>query len=164
MDTQHRLIQDRLAKIDRYEELGVEPFPRRFERSHRIAGIRDDEEALVSAEAAVSLAGRLLSKRRHGKMGFADLEDQRGRLQLWFRKDVVGEEAYEIFKLMEVGDVIGVHGTMCRTQKGETSCLVQRLELLTKSLRPLPEKWHGLKDKEARYRQRYVDLIMNRRT
>jgi lysyl-tRNA synthetase class 2 len=162
MDAQHRLIQDRIAKIARYEELGVEPFPRRFQRSHRLEEIRADEERMVADEAEVRIAGRLLSKRRHGKMGFADLEDQRGSLQLWFRRDVVGDEAYEIFKLMEIGDIVGVRGTMCRTQKGETSCLVAEAELLTKSLRPLPEKWHGLKDKEARYRQRYVDLIMNR--
>lgn len=140
MDAQHRLIQDRMAKIARYEEFGVEVYPRRFDRSHRLAEIRGEEDSLVAAEATVRLAGRLVSKRRHGKMGFADLEDQDGRLQLWLRKDVVGDEAYEIFKLMEVGDVIGVEGSMCRTQKGETSCLVQQLQLLTKSLRPLPEK------------------------
>lgn len=162
MDSQHRLIQERIAKIDKYEDLGVEPFPRRFDRSHRLVEVREREEEMVGSEAEVRLAGRLVSKRRHGKMGFADLEDQQGRLQLWFRKDVVGEEAYEVFKLLEAGDIVGVEGRMTRTQKGETSCLVDRVQLLSKSLRPLPEKWHGLKDKEIRYRQRYVDLIMNR--
>jgi lysyl-tRNA synthetase class 2 len=162
MDPQHRLIQERRAKLDRYAELGTPPYPYGFERSHRLDEIEQRADRLVREEAVVSLAGRLMSKRRHGKMGFGHLEDQFGRLQVWVRQDVVGSEPYELYKLLEVGDFVGVRGRMTRTRAGELSCLVDEVELLSKSLRPLPEKWHGLQDKELRYRQRYLDLIMNR--
>jgi lysyl-tRNA synthetase class 2 len=162
MDPQHRLIQERVSKIEKWEALGEQPYPPSFTRSHRLGDVVDAGETMVAENAEVRLAGRMISKRRHGKMGFAHLDDQSGSLQIWVRKDVVGEDAYEKFKLIEVGDFCGVEGRMMRTKTGELTCEVTSLQLLSKSLRPLPEKWHGLQDPELRYRQRYVDLIMNR--
>jgi len=162
MDPQHRLIQERVAKIDKWEEMGDRPYPTSFERSHELGAVVAEGERMEAENSEVKLSGRMVSKRRHGKMGFAHLDDQSGQLQIWVRKDVVGEDAYEKFKLLEVGDFCGVEGKMMRTKTGELTCEVTAIELLSKSLRPLPEKWHGLTDPETRYRQRYVDLIMNR--
>ena len=161
MDLEHRLIKERFAKLDKWAELGVDPYPHRFRRSHALSEINADAEAMVEASAEVAIAGRMMSKRRHGKIGFSDLADESGQLQLFVRKDVVGEDVYEFFKLMEVGDFVGATGVMVRTKTGELSVEVRGLELLSKSLRPLPEKWHGLQDTELRYRQRYDDLVMN---
>jgi lysyl-tRNA synthetase class 2 len=161
VDLEHRLIKERFAKLDRWSELGVEPYPHRFRRTHALGDVLSEAEAMVQAGAEVRIAGRMMSKRRHGKLGFADLADESGQLQLFVRKDVVGEEHYEGFKLMEVGDFVGARGVVMRTRAGELSVEVLELVLLSKSLRPLPEKWHGLQDTELRYRQRYVDLIMN---
>jgi lysyl-tRNA synthetase class 2 len=161
VDLEHRLIKERVAKLDKWAELGVDPYPHRFRRSHALAEINADAEAMVESGAEVTIAGRMMSKRRHGKLGFSDLADESGLLQLFVRKDVVGENAYEFFKLMEVGDFVGATGIMVRTKTGELSVEVRALEILGKSLRPLPEKWHGLQDTELRYRQRYVDLVMN---
>ena len=161
MDEQHRLTQQRLEKLEQLEERGVAPFPYGFTRSHRIAEILERGEAMAREKTVVRVAGRMMSKRRHGKTAFAHLEDQDGRLQIYVRRDAVGEEAYEAFKLLDVGDVVGVEGAMMLTRTGELTVEVQKIELLTKSLRPLPEKWHGLTDKEIRYRQRYLDLVMN---
>lgn len=161
MDLEHRLIKERFAKLDKWAELGVEPYPHRFRRSHALGEVLANADAMVEAEQEVAIAGRMMSKRRHGKLGFADLADESGQLQLFVRKDVVGEENYEAFKLMEVGDFAGATGKVMRTKAGELSVEVSALDLLSKSLRPLPEKWHGLQDTELRYRQRYVDLVMN---
>jgi lysyl-tRNA synthetase class 2 len=161
MDEQHRLMQQRLEKLQQLEERGVAAYPYRFDRSHRIAEILVEGQAMAAGGAVVEVAGRMMSKRRHGKTAFAHLEDQDARLQIYVRRDAVGEDAYEVFKLLDVGDVVGVRGRMMVTRTGELTVEVEGLELLTKSLRPLPEKWHGLTDKEIRYRQRYLDLIMN---
>ncbi len=161
MDLEHRLIKERFAKLDKWAELGVDPYPHRFRRSHVLSEITADAEAMVESGAEVAIAGRMMSKRRHGKIGFSDLADESGQLQLFVRKDVVGDDIYEFFKLMEVGDFVGATGIMVRTKTGELSVEVRTLHLLSKSLRPLPEKWHGLQDTELRYRQRYVDLVMN---
>lgn len=109
----------------------------------------------------VSVAGRIMSKRGMGKAGFLDLADASGRIQSYVRKDQIGEQAYEAFKKYDIGDIIGITGEVFRTQKGQISVKAEQLTLLSKSLRPLPEKWHGLKDQDTRYRQRYVDLIVN---
>jgi lysyl-tRNA synthetase class 2 len=162
MEKDHRLIQERIAKIEKWEAMGDRAYPHRFDRSHRLGEIVASGEEMEAAETVVRVAGRMISKRRHGKMGFAHLDDQSGQLQIWVRKDVVGDEDYERFKLLEVGDFVGATGRMMRTKTGELTCEVTDISLLSKSLRPLPEKWHGLQDKELRYRQRYVDLIMNR--
>ncbi|MEA4924833.1 MAG: lysine--tRNA ligase [Syntrophomonadaceae bacterium] len=153
------LKQVRLDKLGELREMGFEPFGCRFERDASAWGIQDNFESMDGQ--TVRIAGRIMSKRRHGKAGFANLQDLSGDIQLYFRKDDVGEEKYELFKKLDIGDILGVKGFVFRTQKGEISVHVQDFTYLSKSLSPLPEKWHGLKDVELRYRQRYVDLIVN---
>jgi lysyl-tRNA synthetase class 2 len=149
----------RLEKLKELQETGIDPFGGRFERNAKAQQIKDNFTALEGQ--TVRIAGRIMSKRRHGKAGFADLQDLTGSIQLYFRKQDVGEEAYELFIKLDIGDILGVEGEVFRTQKGEISVQVRHFEYLSKSLNPLPEKWHGLKDVELRYRQRYVDLIVN---
>ncbi|MDI9481527.1 MAG: OB-fold nucleic acid binding domain-containing protein, partial [Bacillota bacterium] len=149
----------RLEKLQELQESGIDPFGTRFERDATAQKIID--EFATREGRTVRLAGRIMSKRRHGKAGFADLQDLTGSIQLYFRKEDVGEEAYELFKKLDIGDILGIEGEVFRTQKGEISVHVRHFEYLSKSLSPLPEKWHGLKDVELRYRQRYVDLIVN---
>ncbi len=139
--------------------MGVEPYPRRFERTHLAEEIHEIFDELESSE--VTVAGRLMAVRGHGKAGFADLRDGSGRVQIYVRKDEVGDVAYSAWKLMDVGDIVGVRGEVFRTRAGEVSVKATEVTLLAKSLLPLPEKFHGLKDKEQRYRQRYLDLIAN---
>lgn len=153
------LKQVRLDKLQELQELGIDPFGGRFERDSAAQQIVDDFESMEGKK--VRLAGRIMSKRRHGKAGFANLRDLSGDIQLYFRKDDVGEASYELFKKLDIGDILGVEGFVFRTQKGEISVHVENFTYLSKSLNPLPEKWHGLKDIEMRYRQRYVDLIVN---
>jgi len=153
------LKQVRLDKLTELRDLGIDPFGTRFDRNARAKQIHAEFEQREGQ--MVRIAGRIMSKRRHGKAGFANLQDLSGDIQLYFRKDDVGEEKYELFKKMDMGDILGVEGSVFRTQKGEISVHVQDFTYLSKSLQPLPEKWHGLKDVELRYRQRYVDLIVN---
>ncbi len=120
-----------------------------------------DAEALEAASETHKMAGRIVSRRDFGKASFVHIKDRSGRIQAYIRKDKVGEEAFRAFKLMDIGDIVGVRGTFFRTRTNELTLLADEVRLLTKSLRPLPEKWHGLTDKETRYRQRYVDLIVN---
>ncbi|MEN6324899.1 MAG: lysine--tRNA ligase [Syntrophomonas sp.] len=149
----------RLEKLQELKERGLDPFGQKFERDEMTANIKENCDAMDGKK--VRIAGRIMSKRRHGKAGFANLQDLSGQIQLYFRKDDVGEDKYEIFKAMDMGDILGIEGFVFRTQKGEPSVHVQDFTFLSKSLKPLPEKWHGLKDVELRYRQRYVDLIVN---
>jgi len=153
------LKQVRLDKLGELRDMGIDPFGSRFERNASAQKIQDDFDAMDGQ--TVRIAGRIMSKRRHGKAGFANLQDLSGDIQLYFRKDDVGEEKYEVFKKLDMGDILGVEGFVFRTQKGEISVHVHDFTYLSKSLNPLPEKWHGLKDVELRYRQRYVDLIVN---
>jgi Lysyl-tRNA synthetase (class II) len=153
------LKQVRLDKLGELREMGIEPFGCRFERDTNAREIQDQFESIEGQ--TVRIAGRIMSKRRHGKAGFANLQDLSGDIQLYFRKDDVGEEKYELFKKLDIGDILGVEGFVFRTQKGEISVHAKDFTYLSKSLNPLPEKWHGLKDVELRYRQRYVDLIVN---
>ena len=153
------LKQVRLDKMVQLREQGIEPFGRSFERDTTARQIIAEFDEREGQQATV--AGRLMSKRRQGKAGFGDLQDLTGSIQLYFRRDDVGEENYELFKRIDIGDILGVSGVVFRTQKGEISLHVTRFTLLSKSLNPLPEKYHGLKDVETRYRQRYVDLIVN---
>ena len=154
-------MQNRIDKMHKIEEHGWRPFGRRFEWTHRSADVKEQFEALSEAEAEVKMAGRVMAIRGHGKTCFMDMQDKTGRMQLYVRKDVLGEEDYSLVKMMDIGDTIGVTGIPFRTHMGEVSIKVVKMEMLSKSLRPLPEKWHGLKDIETRYRQRYVDLIVN---
>ena len=154
-------VQNRIDKMHKIEEHGWRPFGRRFEWTHRSADVKEQFETLAEAEAEVKMAGRVMAIRGHGKTCFMDMQDKTGRMQLYVRKDVLGEEDYSLVKMMDIGDTIGVTGIPFRTHMGEVSIKVVKMEMLSKSLRPLPEKWHGLKDIETRYRQRYVDLIVN---
>lgn len=155
----NELKKVRLEKLAELKEMGIEPFGRRFERDSMAQHIK---EAFSELEGkTVVIAGRIMSKRRHGKAGFANLADFSGNIQLYFRQDDLGPEKYELYKKLDMGDILGIQGEVFRTQKGEISIHVRDLYYLSKSLTPLPEKWHGLKDVELRYRQRYVDLIVN---
>ena len=154
-------VQNRIDKMHKIEEHGWRPFGRRFDWTHRSGDVKDQFETLAETEAEVKMAGRVMAIRGHGKTCFMDMQDKTGRMQLYVRKDVLGEEDYSLVKMMDIGDTIGVTGIPFRTHMGEVSIKVVKMEMLSKSLRPLPEKWHGLKDIETRYRQRYVDLIVN---
>lgn len=154
-------MQVRLDKMHKIEEHGWKPFGHRFEWTHRSADIAADFEELSAKEIPVRLAGRVMAIRGHGKTCFMDMQDKTGRIQVYVRKDAIGEENYALIKLMDIGDTVGVCGTVFRTHMGELSVKAASVEMLSKALLPLPEKWHGLKDVETRYRQRYVDLIVN---
>ena len=154
-------MQVRLDKMHKIEEKGLKPFGYRYEFTHRSGDVKENFDALAEAETEVKLAGRVMAIRGHGKTCFMDMQDKDGRIQVYIRKDVLGEENYALIKMMDIGDTVGVTGTVFRTHMGEVSIKAAALEMLSKSLRPLPEKWHGLKDVETRYRQRYVDLIVN---
>jgi lysyl-tRNA synthetase class 2 len=156
-----RIFEQRMAKLREIVDRGVNPYPHRFEPTHRSDDIKGDFDRLASAEAVVSAAGRLMSKRPHGKTAFGHIRDLRGDIQVYFRMDELGEEGFELLDLIEVGDFIGAKGTIFKTRTGEITIRATEVVLLSKSLRPLPEKWHGLKDKETRYRRRYVDLFVN---
>ena len=154
-------MQVRLDKMHKIEEKGLKPFGYRYEFTHRSGDVKENFDALAEAETEVKLAGRVMAIRGHGKTCFMDMQDKDGRIQVYVRKDVLGEENYALIKMMDIGDTVGVTGTVFRTHMDEVSIKAASLEMLSKSLRPLPEKWHGLKDVETRYRQRYVDLIVN---
>jgi lysyl-tRNA synthetase class 2 len=151
----------RLGKLARLREQGIAPFAYRWNRTHSAARILADFDALCQANAEVSVAGRLMSRREHGKTQFGHIQDESARLQLYLRKDTLGEEAFSRLSLLDLGDFVGARGEVFRTKTGEITVNVKELTLLSKSLRPLPEKFHGLKDVETRYRQRYVDLLVN---
>lgn len=149
----------RREKLAQYEEDNIYPFGQRFVVQHKALQIKD--EFCDFDGQPVVIAGRLMTIRSHGKTAFANLRDLSGDIQVYFRKDVMGEEDYKYVKMLDMGDIVGIEGHVFKTQKGEITVKVNKLTLLSKSLRPLPEKWHGLKDTELRYRQRYVDLIVN---
>lgn len=162
----NELFRVRRQKLDSLRERGIDPFGRKFERTHRAAEILDAFEELSKAaieekNQSVIIAGRLVAKRKQGKASFAHLQDQSGRIQIYVRQDQVGEDQYETFTTADLGDWLGVSGVVFKTNRGETSVKADSVTFLSKSLRPLPEKFHGLKDVELRYRKRYLDLIMN---
>lgn len=154
-------MQVRIDKMHKIEEHGWKPFGYRFLYTHRAADIAAQFDELSEKETEVKMAGRIMAIRGHGKTCFMDMQDKTGRIQVYVRKDIIGEENYALIKLMDIGDTVGITGTAFRTHMGELSIKANSVEMLSKSLRPLPEKWHGLKDVEIRYRQRYVDLIVN---
>jgi lysyl-tRNA synthetase, class II len=166
----HEELNDQLIvrrqKMEELREKGFDPFGKRFERTHLAQELIEkygelEKEALENENINIEFAGRIMTKRGKGKAGFAHLQDVTGQLQIYVRKDAVGEEQYEIFKMADLGDIVGVKGTLFKTKVGELSIKVQDFQILTKSLRPLPDKFHGLRDVEQRYRQRYLDLIVN---
>src|SRR5436309_10461238 len=158
--TESELLALRREKLAALEELGVAPFGAGFETSGDIARVREK----FAEGASFRIAGRITAHRDMGKSHFVDLKDASGRMQIYLRAKELGSEAMEVFRLLDVGDFIGVEGTCFTTKTGEPTLKVHKLQLLAKSLRPLPEKWHGLQDVEARYRQRYLDLITNERS
>ncbi|MCA0985609.1 lysine--tRNA ligase [Halobacillus yeomjeoni] len=156
----------RREKLNSYREQGLDPFGSKYERTDYAENLvqKYDEyskEELEEKQIPATVAGRIMTKRGKGKAGFTHIQDLTGQIQLYVRKDEIGEEAYEVFKTADLGDIVGVSGVMFKTNVGELSVKATQFDLLTKSLRPLPEKFHGLQDVEQRYRQRYLDLITN---
>ncbi|MBB6451570.1 lysyl-tRNA synthetase class 2 [Geomicrobium halophilum] len=158
----------RLEKLEQLQEQGYNPFGMRFDRTHTARAMHESFEEYTKEELqeregqdTVAVAGRLMTKRGKGKAGFAHIQDLSGQIQLYVRKDAVGEEQYERFQTSDIGDIVAIHGVAFKTKVGELSVKAHDFQLLTKSLRPLPDKHHGLKDIEQRYRQRYLDLIVN---
>ena len=164
--TEQDLIQNRIEKMERFRARGGEPFKYAFERSCSIGQARAAFETIESEEDAEAdveaiLAGRMVAFRSHGKSSFADLRDETGRIQVYLSKKTLGDAPYEALDDLDIGDFLGVTGQVKRTRTGEITIFAKQYELLTKSLRPLPEKWHGLTDVETRYRKRYLDMIAN---
>lgn len=153
-------MQERLKKLQSLRELGVNPYPYKFERTHIFPQIKKNFEQLSKSETVVATCGRILTIRGHGKTIFATLGDESDKIQIYLRQDVLAKKI-DLFKHYDIGDFIGVKGKIFKTRTGEITILVEEFSMLCKSLRPLPEKWHGLKDVEIRYRKRYLDLIAN---
>jgi lysyl-tRNA synthetase, class II len=159
-------LQVRREKLSQLREKGLDPFGKRFERSHFTLELVEqyaelEKEEVEEKNVSVTLAGRIMTKRGKGKAGFAHVKDLSGQIQIYVRQDAVGPEQYEVFNMVDLGDIVGISGKLFKTKVGELSIKVEDFGLLSKSLRPLPDKFHGLKDVEQRYRQRYLDLIMS---
>ena len=165
MDESSAFIRERLKKLEDLSRDGIDPYPSTFPVTHHAGDLVSrygaGDDATLAAAEPVALGGRVLSLRGHGKASFAHIKDQTGKIQIYVRQDAVGESAYGLFQRVDVGDFLGVRGRLFRTKTGELTVQAESLTLLAKSLRPLPDKWHGLSDVEVRYRQRYVDLIAN---
>jgi lysyl-tRNA synthetase class 2 len=162
----HELVQQRQKKLRALQELGFEPYPRKFDCTHSIPQIANTYSARTAEEfsaekVSVRVAGRVMTIRPHGKAGFAHLAGGGQRLQIYVRLEAVGERDFQLYKLLDLGDLVGVEGYLFRTRTGELTVHADRLQFLAKALLPLPEKWHGLTDVEIRYRQRYLDLMVN---
>ncbi|MBS3906653.1 MAG: lysine--tRNA ligase [Syntrophaceae bacterium] len=166
MDETNELVQQRVRKLEALRKEGVNPYPNDFKATHTSEDILKtygsmSEEELKSVSESFCLAGRIVAIRNFGKASFIQIKDRNGKIQVYFQKEIVGEEPFQFFKRFDIGDFIGLEGKVFRTKTGELTLQVQKFRLLGKSLRPLPEKWHGLTDIEIRYRQRYLDLIAN---
>lgn len=160
------LLKVRRAKLDELRSLGIDPFGKKYERTHSAASILAKYDGMTHDEldelaVEVSVAGRIMAKRKMGKASFSHIQDLSGKIQIYVRQDSVPEVQYAAFDVLDLGDIIGVKGTVFKTKTGETTIKVSAIEVLSKSLLPLPDKYNGLKDVELRYRQRYVDLIIN---
>ncbi|HEY7727910.1 MAG TPA: lysine--tRNA ligase [Candidatus Eisenbacteria bacterium] len=153
--------ESRREKLEALRARGVSPFAYRYDVTHRSGAVRAQHESLIESGRAVRIAGRLMTKRGHGKASFAHLKDEDGLLQIYLREDELGPESYASALDLDLGDIVGVAGTVFVTRTGEITVKASEVTLLAKALRPLPEKWHGLTDVEMRYRQRYTDLIVN---
>jgi lysyl-tRNA synthetase class 2 len=166
MEDQTNLLEQRRFKLAELKRLGYAPYPNKFDYTHTLGQVRADYDGTSTPELqerkeTVRICGRIMSLRPHGKAAFMDLSDGTHRLQIYIRKDIVGPENFELFQLFDLGDIIGAEGTVFRTRTSELTVSASRVFHLAKNLLPLPEKWHGLTDVETRFRQRYVDLIMN---
>src|SRR3954451_8422475 len=161
------LLAERRQKLDRLREEGVNPFPHEFSEREDIGEVRAAHEGLapgIETQSRHRVAGRLIARRGHGKAAFLDLRDATGQIQLHAREDVLGPEAFGLLVHLDLGDIVGVEGSAFATRRGELSLEVTRWRLLTKSLRPPPDKFHGLEDVETRYRRRELDLMANEDT
>ena len=168
MDDTSELVQQRIKKLEALRKDGIDPYPNDFRVTHSSRDLHEtfdplSDDELKSVGETFCLAGRIMALRDFGKASFIQIQDRKGRIQAYLRRDIVGEAAFQLFKTLDIGDFIGVEGKIFRTKTRELTLQVQNLKLLVKSLRPFPEKWHGLTDIEARYRQRYLDLIVNPR-
>ena len=157
----------RHEKMDELREEGIDPFGHEFKPTALAKDLTEEydkysKEELEEKDVTVTIAGRMVAKRGSGKVGFADILDRSGRMQIYIRKDVVGEEKYHIFKRSDIGDFLGFTGEVIKTDMGQLTVRVTDVTFLSKALRPLPDKFHGLQNKEQKYRQRYLDLISNR--
>jgi lysyl-tRNA synthetase class 2 len=166
MSEKSELVQQRYQKLEEIKRLGYDPYPHKFEFTHTVTELLAEfsaksGEELEAAQAGVRVAGRVMALRPHGKAGFAHIAAGGRRIQVYARQDRLGERGYELYRLLDIGDLLGGSGVLFRTRTGELTVLLDGLQLLAKSYQPLPEKWHGLSDVETRYRQRYVDLIAN---
>jgi lysyl-tRNA synthetase class 2 len=166
MDETSDLIQQRIKKLEVLRKDGIDPYPNDFKVTHTSRDLHEtfdslSDEELKSVGETFCLAGRIMAIRDFGKASFIQIQDRKGRIQAYLQKDIVGDAAFQLFKTFDIGDFIGFEGKIFRTKTRELTLQVQSFRLLVKSLRPLPEKWHGLTDIEARYRQRYLDLIAN---
>ena len=166
MEELGHLIKLRHEKLQDLRENGIAPYIDRFKVDTAIQSLVDDfalesKEELEEKDHTCILAGRIMTRRKHGKTTFVNIQDSTGQIQVFINKNALGEEAYELFGKFDIGDIIGVEGKVSKTKTGELTLFSTKTTLLSKSLLPLPEKWHGLKDIELRYRQRYVDLIVN---
>ena len=164
MQPEEQLIKERIKKLNELRKVGVNPYPYKFNVKNYSSEILEKYKKLGKegkAKENVSVAGRIITLRPMGKITFGHLQDYTGRIQFFINESEIGKKDYEILKLLDLGDIIGVNGNIFRTKAGEITIFVKKVELLSKSLRPLPDKWHGLKDIEERYRKRYVDLIVN---
>jgi lysyl-tRNA synthetase class 2 len=167
--TEAQILRHRKEKAQFLRDAGVALYPNDFRRTHLVADIlavhgEEDAAALEATPIPVTVAGRIMALRSFGKATFFHIQDVSGRIQVYAQRDDLGAEAYSIFKKFEIGDIVGIHGTLFRTKTGELTVKAAGVRLVTKSMRPLPEKFHGLKDVELRYRQRYVDLMVNERS
>ncbi len=165
MEAPSDLVEQRLEKLEEIRNLGTNPYPYNYSPTHTTSQVHQqfaEIQDVPDESESVCVAGRIMTKRDHGKSSFAHVQDSERQVQIHVRRDTVGTDNYEIYKKLDVGDIIGIKGPVFRTRTDEITILAKEVELLAKSLRPLPEKWHGLQDKETRYRQRYADLIMNR--
>lgn len=163
---ENEMLAIRRGKLDELRKMGMDPFGKKFERTHQAKAILDQydpmpKEELEALAVHVAIAGRIMQKRSMGKASFAHIQDLTGKIQIYVRKDSIEEVQYDAFDLLDIGDIIGIRGEVFKTKTGETTVKAESVEVLSKSLYPLPDKFHGLKDVETRYRQRYVDLIMN---
>ncbi len=166
MEDLNDLLLQRRAKVDELRQQGINPYANDFPVSHTSADVQaahvdQDAEALESASDRYIMAGRIMARRDFGKAAFIQVQDRKGRIQVYVGRDAIGEEAFEQFRRLDIGDIVGFSGRPFRTKTGELSIRADQLRILTKSLLPLPEKWHGLTDVETRYRQRYLDLMVN---
>ncbi|MFH0798499.1 MAG: lysine--tRNA ligase [Candidatus Woesearchaeota archaeon] len=164
METDNQYVRDRMEKLRKWIELGVNPFPYSYNKTHDSVDVVEKATTLEPGKASkkfVSVAGRVMSIRVMGNASFAHIQDKKGKVQIYFTKDELGENYKPFSKLLETGDFVGVYGKVYKTNRGEPTVMATKMELLSKGLRPLPEKFHGLTDAELRYRQRYVDMFVN---